>query len=368
MAIKWGTWREYNGNGMRIGLNVSWSAVSHTSESAIATIEVWTENKYNHDGDSQRLTYSGSISGTKDYTNNEGTGTTTKRDTKSFTHDYTTYGSSPGSVTFAASLSLHYWDGGTNPSVSESYTIPARPALAPAAPVLTATTASSSQINLSWTAPDNNGSSITDYTLQASPTSSTSGFATIGPSGASTTRTYSYTGLTKYKQYWFRVSATNGVGTSGYSTVKTATTSATVPGAPTGLTATPGVTSVALSWTAPADTGGIGFDLVSNGDYVVKRGATTVYTGPNTTFTDTGVDPATAYTYTVEAVNSIGSSPTTSVSTTTIGGIMRVWNGSDWVTWTGLPKVWNGSAWVTGNARVYTGVGATEDDKWKYGI
>ena len=374
MAVTWGTWRYGNAglssaNGMRIGMEVTWEAITHTETGATATVEVWTENQYTHSGDTQTLNYSTNLGSDTNYTNNSG-GSPVQRATKTYTYTYASgsYGSSPGNVTFTAELTGHYWDDGTNPSVSVSSAIPARPADVPDAPVLTATAASSSQINLSWTTPDNQGSALDAYVLQVSSTSSTTGFANLfSDSTVPLSTSYSHTGLPKYSTRWYRVLASNGVGNSAYSTVKSARTSATVPGAPTGLTATPGVSSVALTWTAPTDTGGIGLDEAT--DYVVKRGTTTLgYSGSATSFTDTGVTPATAYTYTVAAVNSVGTGTADSVSTTTIGGIVRVWDGNDWATWSGLPQVYNGSTWVVGNARVYTGVGATEDAKWEYGI
>ena len=189
----------------------------------------------------------------------------------------------------------------------------------PAAPVLTATTVSSSQINLSWTTPATNGSALDAYVLQVSSTSSTSGFSDVfSDSGSTLSTTYSHTGLSKYSTYYYRVLASNGVGNSAYSTVKSATTSATIPGVPTGLRATPSFSSVVLNWTAPADTGGIGLNLAT--DYIVKRGVTTLgFTGSGTTFTDTGLSLDTSYTYTVAAVNSIGTgSYTAGVSATTL--------------------------------------------------
>ena len=369
MAVDWGTWRYGNAglasaNGMRIGFNfVSWSAVSHTSTTVTLTVEAWTENQYTHSGDTQTLNYSTNLGADTNYTNNSG-GSPVKRATKTYVYPYPSgsYDSSPGSVTVTASLTGHYWDDGTNPSASTTYTIPARPALVPDAPVLTATVISSSQIDLSWTTPGNNGSALDAYHLERSTTSSTTGFSNLfSDITLPLSTTYSHTGLTKYTDYWYRVIASNGVGNGAYSAVINARTSATVPGVPTSLTATPGVSSVALSWTAPTDTGGIGLDLTD--DYIVKRGATTLgFTGSGTTFTDTGVSPATAYTYTVQAVNSIGSSATAPVSTTTIGGIVHIWNGTNWTTQTALPKVWNGSAWVTANARVWDG------SEWSYGI
>lgn len=374
MAVDWGTWRYGNigqasENGMRIGFDfVSWSTVSHTSTTVTLTVDVWTENEYTHSGDTQTLNYSTNLGADTNYTNNSGS-SPVKRATKTATYTYPSgsYGSSPGTLTVTAELTGHYWDDGTNPTASSTYTIPARPALAPDAPVLTATTASSSQINLSWTTPDNNGSALDAYVLQVSTTSSTTGFANLfSDSTLPLSTSYSHTGLPKYTNHWYRVLASNGVGNSAYSTVRNARTSATVPGVPTGLTATPDVSSVALSWTAPTDVGGIGLDLAT--DYVVKRGTTTLgYTGSGTTFTDTGVTPATSYTYTVAAVNSIGTGTAASVSTTTIGGVVNIATNTTGTYAKVLPQVWNG-AWVPAQARIYDGVGATEDAKWKYGI
>ncbi len=75
--VSWGAWDYGSGNGMRVGLAVYWSAVSNTSTTVTATIEIWTGNQYNHDGDNQVLTYANNISGTTSYVNDEGTGTST---------------------------------------------------------------------------------------------------------------------------------------------------------------------------------------------------------------------------------------------------------------------------------------------------
>jgi hypothetical protein len=267
-------------------------------------------------------------------------------------HLYRVYGSPGQTLTASMTASIRnlFEDNKTaTVSYSESATIPA---VKPSAPALTATTSSASAISLSWTAPNNGGSTITGYTLQRS-TSSTSGFTTIY---TGTGRTFSSTGLTRATTYYYRVLATNSVGSSSYSTVRSATTLALAPNAPTAFTATPDVTTVELSWTAPTNNGGSAIT-----GYTVKRGTTTLgHTGTGTTFTDTGLTPATAYSYTVAAVNAIGTSPTASVSTTTIGGVVNYWNGTAYVKI--LPKIWNGTAWVDANARIWNGT------EWKYGI
>jgi len=94
--------------------------------------------------------------------------------------------------------------------------------------------------------------------------------------------------------------------------------SAVAPSAPQSFTATAvsGGTSVNLSWAAPATNGGAAIT-----SYTLKRGATTIYTGAGTSFTDTGLTPQTAYSYTVLATNSVGNGPTASASATTSAGV-----------------------------------------------
>lgn len=92
----------------------------------------------------------------------------------------------------------------------------------------------------------------------------------------------------------------------------------TTPSAPTSFTATAvsGGTSVNLSWAAPSNNGGGAIT-----SYTLKRGATTIYTGSGTSFTNTGLTPVTAYSYTVLATNSAGNGPTASASATTSAGV-----------------------------------------------
>src|SRR5207249_478827 len=76
---------------------------------------------------------------------------------------------------------------------------------------LTATRASSSQINLSWNAPVNNGGSpITGYKIERS-TDFGSTWYTLITNTNSIANTYSDTGL-QSKYYTYRVSAINAVG------------------------------------------------------------------------------------------------------------------------------------------------------------
>lgn len=87
----------------------------------------------------------------------------------------------------------------------------------------------------------------------------------------------------------------------------------TAPSIPTGVTATAQSTSqIALSWTASTDN-------VAVTGYKVYRGGTLLTTTTNTTYTDTGLSPSTAYSYTIAATDAAGntSSQSTAASATT---------------------------------------------------
>ncbi|MDE1862849.1 MAG: fibronectin type III domain-containing protein [Thaumarchaeota archaeon] len=105
---------------------------------------------------------------------------------------------------------------GTSPASNE---VGATPATSPQPPTgLAATASSSSQINLSWTAPSSNGgSAITGYKVGRS-TDGTN-WSTIAPNTGSASTSYSDAGLAATTTYYYRVSAINSVGTSQPSSV-----------------------------------------------------------------------------------------------------------------------------------------------------
>jgi hypothetical protein len=101
---------------------------------------------------------------------------------------------------------------------------------------LTSTTISSSQINLSWVAPANNGgSAITGYKIERSTDGGSTWSAIVSNTG-STGTAYSNTGLTANTAYTYRVYAINAIGTSSASNTASATTSIVSSGGSASLT------------------------------------------------------------------------------------------------------------------------------------
>ena len=92
----------------------------------------------------------------------------------------------------------------------------------PGAPVLTATANGETQIDLSWTVPDNGGRALDKYSIDVSA----DGGTTWGPQAdvGSTITTYSHTGLTGGTTRHYRVAAVNPIGTGAWSNVDSATT------------------------------------------------------------------------------------------------------------------------------------------------
>jgi large repetitive protein len=254
------------------------------------------------------------------------------------------------------------------------------PATTPGAPTNLVTTAGSTQIALSWTAPaSNGGAAITDYVVQHSTNGST--WITFAD-GTSTATSATITGLVNGTTYTVRVAAINAVGTGSYVTSGSVTPAATVPGAPTGLSPTAGNAQIALSWTAPASNGGAAIT-----DYVVQHSIngstwTTFNDGVSTatTATITGLVNGTAYTVRVAAVNSAGTGsygtagPVTPVTTpdaptnlvTTAGNaqIALSWtapasNGGAAITDYVVQYSTNGSTWTTFNDGTSTATSAT---------
>ena len=177
----------------------------------------------------------------------------------------------------------------------------------PAAPTsLTATTASSSQINLSWTDNANNENGF--RVEQSTDGTNFTQIATLGSNAVS----FTVTGLSASTTYFYRVASFNGAGNSAFSNTASATTSATpppLPAAPSGLSATASTsTRINLSWTDNAGNES-GFSIERCKNPNCTNFAQIAQVGSNvTTFADTTVTKNTAYNYRVRAFNAAGNS------------------------------------------------------------
>ena len=345
-----GSWEYAGGNGMQVAMDVTWSAVSEGSTTAVATVKFYTDNQYSY-SDAQVLNISNNLGSNHSFTNNSGT-TEVYRTERTYTHTYTagSYNSSPGNVTFSATIEGAY--NGVTPTVSAAVAIPARPSHAPSAPTSVSATPNNGSITVSFAAPTDTGTGGIDLYQSSADNVNWSNI----PDGVTS----------------FTVSGTNGTATTGYvralsnyggygPSASGTATPRTTASAPTSFAAN-GATfgQLGLSWATPSSNGGAavsGYTLIRTSPGT----ATTLLTNANqTTYTDSSLLPYTDYTYTVAAVNAAGTGTTATVTQKTLGGIAKIWNGTTWVVT--LPKVWNGTTWTDAQARMWN---STE---WKHGI
>ena len=100
---------------------------------------------------------------------------------------------------------------------------------------------------------------------------------------------------------------------------------ATVPGAPSGVSATAGNGSASVSWTAPSS-GGSAITSYTVTPYIGSAAQTPVTVSgspPATTATVTGLTNGTSYTFTVSATNSVGTGPASSPSNAVTPDVRR---------------------------------------------
>ena len=189
--------------------------------------------------------------------------------------------------------------------------------VAPSKPTgLSASAVSGIQINLSWTASSDNVG-VTAYRIYRD--GSANPVATVNAPATS----YNDTGLTPATAYTYTVKAVDAAGNaSDASDPASATTLDTVaPSKPAGLSATAvSGTQINLSWTASTDNVGVtAYRIFRNGS--INPVATV--NAPATTYNDTGLNPGTAYTYTVKAADAAGNASVASdpASATTLDTI-----------------------------------------------
>jgi fibronectin type 3 domain-containing protein len=160
--------------------------------------------------------------------------------------------------------------------------------LVPSAPENFVATPGNASVSLTWTTRELDTTPATSFLVYRNGT-------LIASPG---TDSFTDTGLTNGTAYTYIVVAVSSLGESPNSTQQTATPLApiTVPATPTGLTASPGITTVMLNWNAV--TGATSYNVYRNGASIAA---------PNgTSFTDSHLVNGTTYTYMVFAVDSGG--------------------------------------------------------------
>lgn len=169
-----------------------------------------------------------------------------------------------------------------------------------------------SSITLTWLAPyDDGGLPVIQYKIYRSATSGTEIFL-----ANTTVTTFTDTGLTIGRVYYYMVSAENAFGEGGC-TEEILVTVADVPGPVTGLMAVAGNASVTLNWTAPSHTGGTPIT-----GYLIYRGTesgqeTFLWNTATLNFKDTDLINGQTYYYKVRVSNSNGAGqPSGEVSST----------------------------------------------------
>ncbi len=166
----------------------------------------------------------------------------------------------------------------------------------PSAPVISGVAVGDGSLTVSFSTPANNGAPITSYTAIAQP-----GGTIMTLSGA-TAAPITIPGLTNGQSYTITVTATNSRSVSAPSVPSDPAIPAGLPSAPaiTGATATDGQATV--SFTAPANNGGLpisNYTVTSSPDGITASGS-------SSPVTVTGLTDGTAYTFNVVATNAIG--------------------------------------------------------------
>ena len=180
-------------------------------------------------------------------------------------------------------------------SSSQAFSNPSIPGQQPGPPTNVIAVGSQSQITVTWTPPLNNGGSpIINYTVTRFPD-------LVTRTGLSP---MIFTDVSNGSPYSFSVVSRNSVGISVPSAVSNTVIPGSVPGAPTSVFGTAGDSQVTVFWTAPVNTGGI--PIVSY--TVISTPESVTVTSTGTSVVVPGLRNTIAYTFTVIAVNAIGSS------------------------------------------------------------
>ena len=177
----------------------------------------------------------------------------------------------------------------------------------PGAPKITTVKAGNAKASVGFVPPASNGGTpITGYTVTSNPAGG------VDTNAGSTSFPHLVDNLMNGTPYTFTVTATNAIGSTASAASKPPVTPATVPDAPTGVTATPGNAQASVSFTPAFDGGSpiTGYTVTSDpaGGVDVDAGKT------STEHTVKGLVNGKLYTFTVKAKNSVGTGPASTPS------------------------------------------------------
>jgi hypothetical protein len=194
-------------------------------------------------------------------------------------------------------------------------TVVITPATVPSTPVITGVTTAGGSATVTWTAPFNGGSPITEYLVKAYVgTGST--FAALMSVDGSTTRAV-ISGLATGTAYSFTVKAANALGWGAESARYTTVVLPTTPTAPTNVLVVGGRGTLSVSWSPPASNGGTpitGYIVTATTGVAGEARSVSVF-GTVTTATIDQLAAGKTYSVTVSAVNAVGIGPASAPST-----------------------------------------------------
>jgi predicted phage tail protein len=201
-------------------------------------------------------------------------------------------------------------------SVASNAVVPLSVVTAPTAPTLGAVVAGNAQVTVNWTPPtDNGGSPITRYDVRVANAATNVQIGALRPAGANATSPV-VTGLTNGTAVRVQVRAVNVVGASAFTGLSAAVTPATVPTVPQLVLALGGLPGGAVNatvlWAAPANTGGSAITnyRITAINQATGNATTVAPLQPATAWTFTMALSAGTYRFTVQAINAVGSGPT----------------------------------------------------------
>ncbi len=193
---------------------------------------------------------------------------------------------------------------GLTPAYSAAPAAPTNVTVSNASLANTATDAA--QASVSWTTV----SGAIAYYVSATA----GGVTTTKPVSGGNTNSMIFDGLTGGTSYSFTVFARNSVPEDSPNSTAVTFVAQSIPGAPTAVSAVAGVGQVTLTWTAPANTGGL-----TLGNYkITASGVSTTATNSETTKVITGLSAGAEYTFSIKANNSLGDSAAATFASATV--------------------------------------------------